>query len=137
MVAERVVEKPLARPGGPVLITASYAGIAETLQRQCRRLGVPAATVPGDVGLAVNLRRQRPVAVICDLVFAGDGATELLRTVAHYDPDLPLLCLVDHGEGAIDIGAPPISGLMLRHVETATRPLRPTTLRRFLAEMLV
>ncbi len=136
MVAERVADDAPPAPAGPVLITASYAGIADTLQRQCRRLGAPAATVPADVGLAVNLRRQRPVAVICDLVFAGDGATELLRTVAHYDPDLPLLCLVDHGEGAIDIGAPPISELMLSRIETATRPLRSATLDRFLAEAL-
>jgi hypothetical protein len=136
MVAEPVVDEPGARPLGPVLITASYSGIADTLQRQCRRLGVAAATVPADVGLAVNLRRQRPSGVICDLVFAGDGATELLRTVAHYDRDLPLLCLVDQGEGAIDVGAPPINGLMLSHVETATRPLEATILRRFLAEVL-
>ncbi len=135
MHAALVADVPPLTRTRPVLLVDGRGDDAATLDRRCRRLGVTATTTAAaDVGLAVTLRRLRPAAVICDLAAAGDDALALLRTLAHYDPDLPVLAIAPRRAGSFDAGAPPISALMLARLRTTHRPVPPAVLQRFLDE---
>jgi hypothetical protein len=89
-------------PAGPtpgdtpvLLVIEERPGLADSIAELCAFLNIRViATAPG-VALAVALRKTAPIAVLAESDIDGLRLCNTLKTIASYDPALPILVLTD------------------------------------------
>jgi hypothetical protein len=88
----------------PVLVVVEDGvGISQMLWDICEFLDVSVVRVPGHCDLSAVLRRQTPMAVVCELDGVAQDGCHVMKTVASHDPSLPILLLT--GDDPILSGA--------------------------------
>ncbi|MBN8888955.1 MAG: response regulator [Rhodospirillales bacterium] len=109
--------------------------VAATLAELCRTLGF--AAVVGEEGsdIRTQLERLSPAALIIDVMMPDQDGYEALKEIAAFNPGLPVLLVTGYGETWLRMGATLGRAHGLRALQTASKPVRTDTVRRFLATL--
>ena len=73
---------------------------SEAIRELCAFLEVRLACVPSRVDLGLVLREHRPMAVLANMDAAGQDGPHVMKLIAAYDPDLPIMVLTG-GDAAL------------------------------------
>lgn len=88
-----------------VMLVDSRRASAAPLANLCAFLEIGLLRADGDLPLAAQLERHRPMAVVAELDDPAQDGCHVLMTVAAFDPDLPVLLLTGDDPrllGAVD-----------------------------------
>lgn len=116
-----------------VLVLDDHPDVAATLAELCRSLGHAALAVdqPGDI--RALLERHRPAALIIDVMMPDQDGYEALKEIAAFNQALPVLLVSGYGETWLEVGITLGRAHGLSALQTASKPVRTETLRKFLA----
>ncbi len=105
---------------------------SEAIDELCAFLEVRLARVASSIDLAPVLRDQRPMAVLAAMEAAGQDGSHVMKLVAAYDPDLPMMMLT-YGDAALAGAADAVEEVWgLTSVVTRDDPPSPGELAEFL-----
>ncbi|OJY74599.1 MAG: hypothetical protein BGP12_06470 [Rhodospirillales bacterium 70-18] len=118
-----------------ILVVDDRKDVAATLAELCRTLGF--AAVVGEEGsdIRTQLERLSPAALIIDVMMPDQDGYEALKEIAAFNPGLPVLLVTGYGETWLRMGATLGRAHGLRALQTASKPVRTDTVRRFLATL--
>lgn len=74
-----------------VVVMANQAGVSPTMAAMCAALDVEMVIVSSHHDLPFRLHHHRPMAVISELEPAGHASCAALRSIAAYDPRMPVM----------------------------------------------
>ena len=96
----------VAAPGrrqAVVAVVEDGMWISQELRAICEFLDIAVVRAPGHCDLSTVLRKQAPMAVVCELDGADQDGCHVMKTVASHDPSLPILIVT--GDDPALIGA--------------------------------
>ena len=115
-----------------VLVIDDRKEVAATLAALCEALGMPASVSREGESVRAMLARAQPSGVIVDIMMPEEDGYEALREIAHFNPRTPVMLITGHGETWLRMGATLGRAHGLERMETATKPVRADTIRKFL-----
>ena len=118
-----------------VLVLDDHPDVAATLAELCRSLGYDAVATDQAGDIRALLERHMPSALIIDVMMPDQDGYEALKEIAAFRPDLPVLLVSGYGETWLRVGITLGQAHGLSALQTASKPLRPKTLRDFLATL--
>lgn len=83
-----------------VIVVADNGDLSESILPICDYLSVAVKHVDSDDDLTPILTERRPMAVLADMDSRGQDGCHVMKTVARYDPSLPIL-LITGGDPAL------------------------------------
>ncbi len=119
----------------PVLVVDDRKDVAETLADMCRAMGHPAEISVDGVTIRTLLERHRPSALIIDVMMPDQDGYEALKEIAVFDPALPVLLVTGYGDTWLRMGVTLGRAHGLSALQTAAKPVRADTVRKFLASI--
>jgi DNA-binding NtrC family response regulator len=123
-------------PAAPVLVVDDRKDVAETLADMCRAMGHPAEISAESVAIRTLLERHRPSALIIDVMMPDQDGYEALKEIAVFDPALPVLLVTGYGDTWLRMGVTLGRAHGLSALQTAAKPVRADTVRKFLASIV-
>lgn len=115
-----------------IVIVDDDALWSEAIEELCAFLEVRLTRVSSRVDLVPVLRDQRPMAVLANMDAAGQDGSHVMKLIAAYDPDLPIMILTG-GDAALAGAADAVEEVWgLTSVVTRDDPPSPGELVEFL-----
>lgn len=122
-----------AASASPVLVVDDRRDVAESLADMCRAMGHPAEVAADGVAVRKLLDLHRPAALIIDVMMPDQDGYEALKEIAAFDPALPVLLVTGYGDTWLRMGVTLGRAHGLSALQTASKPVRADTVRKFLA----
>jgi hypothetical protein len=93
--------EPSIKRNAIVAVVEDGVRISRELWAICEFLDIEVVRIPAHCDLSPVLRRQFPMAVVCELDGAPQDGCHVMKTVATYDPSLPVLIVTGDDEALI------------------------------------
>lgn len=122
-------------PASVVLVVDDRKDVADTLADMCRAMGHPAEVSAESVSIRILLERYRPAALIIDVMMPDQDGYEALKEIAAFDTALPVLLVTGYGDTWLRMGVTLGRAHGLSALQTASKPVRADTVRKFLASI--
>lgn len=118
-----------------VLVVDDRTDVATTLAAMCRAIGCRAETGTEGMPIRLLLERLLPDCLIVDIMMPDEDGYEALKSVAAFDPHLPVLLMTGHGDDWLRMGVALGRAQGLHVVQAASKPVRTADIRQFLASV--